>query len=64
MHDPRTEPKFGLYVKQDDDAMWHWCFATQPRGELFHIEIGEDRFATADEAMEAGLRRRPPNNSR
>jgi hypothetical protein len=51
-------------VKQDDDAMWHWCFATQPRGELFHIEIGEDRFATADEAMEAGLRRRPPNNSR
>jgi hypothetical protein len=56
MSDPRTEPKFGLYLMQDDDALWCWCFATQPPGELFHVHIDEERFTTPDAAFLVGQR--------
>lgn len=57
MNDPRTEQTFGLYLMQDEEAMWCWCFGTQPAGEVFRVQVGEDRFATADQAWAAGLLR-------
>lgn len=57
MHDPRTEPKFGLYLMQGSDDLWHWCIGSQPPDEVFHVLVSEDGFSTVDDAWIAGLRR-------